>query len=40
LVYCVRVMSAGFTNPDAANWHNTHTIHQVPFVKDLLRMSK
>jgi hypothetical protein len=24
----------------AANWHNTHTIYQVPLVRTLLRMSK
>jgi hypothetical protein len=44
LVYCVHVMSVGCTSSTpilvAANWHNTHTIYQVPFVKCLLRMSK
>jgi hypothetical protein len=29
LVYIVRVMSVGWTNPGAANWHDTHAIYQV-----------
>jgi hypothetical protein len=29
LVYYVRVMSVGCTNPGAANWHNKHAIYQV-----------
>jgi hypothetical protein len=40
LVYCVRVTSGGCTNTDAAIWHNANAIYQVPFVQDLLRMSK
>jgi hypothetical protein len=41
LVYCVRVMSVGCSRiDDAANWHNTHAIYQVPFVQNLFKMSK
>jgi hypothetical protein len=51
LVYCVRVMSVGSyqvwsgtgvgdTSSTPTNWHDTHAIYQVPFVKNLLRMRK
>jgi hypothetical protein len=44
LVYCVRACYVSWlhqfhSNPDAANWHNTHAVYQV-FVQQLLRMSK
>jgi hypothetical protein len=40
LVYCVRVMSVGWSRIGAANWHNTYAIYQLPFVKRLLRVRK